>query len=346
MIAIGGLGRRLTLPCLVGGLSLLLACQGGGKAQQSASDQTPTATSQTPAATASAAAASPQPTWWPTPLAGGPEPTGKIAFVTFRDGEREIYIMYSDGSEQTNLTNSSGPDDEPDISPDGDQLVFSSDRENSLDLYVAGADGRGLRRLDDGDGGALSPRWSPDGSRIAFSSSGTITVMNADGSERRAVFESQNEATAEPCRGGAFLGGWSPDGKRLVYYSASVTRSLAWTCIIDVDGSDLRVLSSDPKGWDVEPVWSPDGRRIAFRSHRDGPPEIYLRDLETGAERNLTNNPAADVEPEWSPDGNWIAFASMRDSLNFDIYIMRADGSDVRRLTTDEAKDAYPVWGP
>jgi TolB protein len=143
-----------------------------------------------------------------------------------------------------------------------------------------------------------------------------------------------------------FLGGWSPDGERLVYYAASVSRSLAWVCIIGVDGSNLEVLTSEPEGWDVEPVWSPDGRRIAIRSHRDGAPEIYVLDLETGEWRNLTNNPAADLEPEWSPDGNWIAFASNRDNPNFDIFIMRRDGSDVRRLTTDEAKDSYPVWAP
>ncbi len=302
--------RVLAPAALLGALALLLACQGTPRV----SDQ--------------------------------PEPTGRIAFVTFRDGEREIYIMNSDGSGQTNLTNDPVPDDEPDFSPDGDKIVFTSERDRSLDLYEMNSDGGGLRRLTTEPSGDLSPRWSPDGSHIAYSAGGTLAVINADGSGRKVIMDSQLEATAEPCRAGAFLGGWSPDGQRLVYYSASVTRSLAWLCIVDVDGSNVQVLTEDPSGWNVEPVWSPDGQRIAFRSHRDGAPEIYVLDLETGEERNLTNHPAADVEPEWSPDGNWIAFASIRDSPNFDIFIMRADGSDVRRLTTDEAKDSYPVWAP
>jgi len=58
---------------------------------------------------------------------------------------------------------------------------------------------------------------------------------------------------------------------------------------------------------------------------------------------NLTNHPAMDIEPDWSPDGEWVVFSSNRGG-NFDLYIMKPDGSELARLTTDPDKDSDPSW--
>ena len=282
----------------------------------------------------------------------GRVPEGKIAFVSFRDehngdSNREIYLITPDNPTSVNLTRNSCADDEPDWAPDGERLAWSSDRDGDFEVYVMNADGGDVTQLTV-DGGALSPRWSPDGNLIAYSRGGTIMVVNADGSGPHAVLSSTAEAEGENlCDSGGFPGGWSPDSTRITYYAASAIDQVGHVCIVSLDGSTVETVVSEPPGYNVEPVWSPDGGRVAFRSIRDGNHDIYVYDLDSKTEQRLTDVPALDSEPDWSPSGEWIVFGSNRDSgLSTDIYVMRADGSEVLRLTDHEAKDSYPVWSP
>ena len=93
------------------------------------------------------------------------------------------------------------------------------------------------------------------------------------------------------------------------------------------------------------PSWSPDGKRIAFTSSRDGNMEIYVMDADGNNQQNLTNRPHLDWEPSWSPDGKRIAFMSngeggleIKDG-NLEIYVMDADGSNQRNLTNNRRHD-------
>ena len=97
--------------------------------------------------------------------------------------------------------------------------------------------------------------------------------------------------------------------------------------------------------FDSSPAWSPDGRRIAFESERDGNDEIYVMNADGSGVARLTVNDAIDGSPAWSPDGQRIAFDSLRDD-NFEVYLMNADGSGVTRLTNNDARDWHPVWSP
>ena len=90
-------------------------------------------------------------------------------------------------------------------------------------------------------------------------------------------------------------------------------------------------------GKNYEPVWSPDGERIAFVSSRDDNFEIYVMNADGSEPANLTNNSADDYSPAWSPDGKYIAFVSKRDGNrdgNREIYVMKADGSEPTNLTS------------
>ncbi|MBC7235758.1 MAG: PD40 domain-containing protein [Chloroflexi bacterium] len=114
--------------------------------------------------------------------------------------------------------------------------------------------------------------------------------------------------------------------------------------IMRSDGSDpVRLTENDAD--DTSPVLSPDGRRIAFVSTRDGNREIYVMSSDGSGASNLTLNAAEDWTPSWSPDGQRIAFASFREG-NWEIYTMKADGSDLRRLTNHPAADYAPAWSP
>lgn len=92
-------------------------------------------------------------------------------------------------------------------------------------------------------------------------------------------------------------------------------------------------------------AWSPDGRKIAFVSYRDGNMEIYVMNADGSGVTRLTNHPGSDAHPAWSPDGRKIAFQSDRDG-NSEIYVMNADGSGVTRLTYSPAYDGEPAWSP
>ncbi len=86
-------------------------------------------------------------------------------------------------------------------------------------------------------------------------------------------------------------------------------------------GSEISISPTD----DSDPSWSPDGKKIAFNSYRDGNGEVYIMNVDGSGQINLTDNPADDKNPSWSPDGRKITFQSNRDG-GFKIYVINIDG--------------------
>ena len=287
----------------------------------------------------------------------------QIAFVSDRNGNREIYVMDADGKKQRRLTNNDFPDTNPSWSPDGRRIIFVSDRNKNIaaeegpimvdggiiigdmrkrpQIYVMDADGKNPRRLSNAHIAEWHPSWSPDGKRIAFTSSGGKTtadghwgiyVMDADGKNPRRLSNDPVD-DRDPS--------WSPDGK---YIAFSRRRSGARLDIyvMDADGKNQQRLTKNPSE-DREPSWSPDGERIAFVSERDGNMEIYVMDADGQNPRNLTKNRSKDWEPSWSPDGERIAFTTDR-GRNVEIYVMNTSGKNPRNLTKHPHGDTDPAW--
>jgi Tol biopolymer transport system component len=296
-------------------------------------------------------------------------PDGRtIVFVSWRDGNGEVYAMNADASEPRNLTQHPARDVRPTWSRDGRRIAFVSRRDGNPEIYVMDADGSGKRNLTRNRASDDYPTWSPDGRRIAFlrgrrksqtvdashpnaNCLGTprrcvirfflydLYVMNADGSGLRRL--TRCLARVPDCGGRRQLV-WSPDGRAI--YDGRY--------LVSTDGSGARRLPYIPK----RPVWSPDGRRIAFTRQRGrtgpGPccnpsaADIYVMNADGSGTRKLTHNNARFyAEPAWSPDGRQIAFRSTRNG-NRDIYVMNADGSGKRNLTRNPAKDVRPSWSP
>ena len=100
----------------------------------------------------------------------------------------------------------------------------------------------------------------------------------------------------------------------------------------------------------INPSWSPDGRRLVFESRRHGRAQLYLINADGTAERRLTNSAGEDTHPSWSPDGSQIVFDSYRDSV-WTLYVIRPDGTGERRLIQAPAAARgqfarHPAWSP
>ncbi len=225
----------------------------------------------------------------------------------------------------------------------GGKIAFMSDKDGAPNIYTMNADGSSIAQLTKTQAVNVFPFWSPDGKRIAFSVNATnqpfawrVFVMNADGSDAKAVTNFSSAAAH-----------WSPDGKQFVINSDRdlTTPDVPEVYVVNVDGSNPARLTNLPANVDAQPKWSPDGKKIAFFTNRDGNNEIYLMDADGKNPANLTRHPASDSSPRFSPDCRKIAFVSDRDG-NSEVYVMDSNGANVKRLTNDPASDNYPAWSP
>ena len=133
----------------------------------------------------------------------------------------------------------------------------------------------------------------------------------------------------------------------IAYQSRESGDSRWYVHVMNNDGSDRVRLAEGQSGFLSAPSWSPDGSQLTFVSDMEGDADIWVVDLDGGNLTSLTTDEARDHSPAWSPDGAWIAFASLRDSLYWELYVMRPDGSDVQRLTWwEDASDLSPSWSP
>lgn len=110
------------------------------------------------------------------------------------------------------------------------------------------------------------------------------------------------------------------------------------------DGTGLTQLTFNTAN-DTMPVWSGNGKKIAFRSSRDNDDEIYTMNADGSAQTRRTTNSIFDTSPAYSPAGKQIVFTSQRDG-NAEIYRMQVDGSLQTLLPNNPASDSNPNWQP
>jgi dipeptidyl aminopeptidase/acylaminoacyl peptidase len=264
---------------------------------------------------------------------------GKIVFTSERDGNSEIYVMNADGGDVQRLTDQSGFDAMPDFSPDGSMIVFISSRAGNQNVFIMNIDGSNVLQLTETPSREYHPTFSPDGTQIAFMSErdGNVELylMNTDGTDVQRL-------TDNP----AFDGqpAFSPDGSQIVFVSG---RDGSWQIyVMNADGSDVKRLTTSD-ATDSYPRFSPDGSQIAFESmpaEDISATELYLMNADGTNTYRLTDNEFFDSMPVWSPDGTQFVFVSDRDD-DWMLYLMSADGSNVRPLGTGNAHH-HDWWYP
>jgi Tol biopolymer transport system component len=277
------------------------------------------------------------------PVGGKPEASGKIVFQSDRAvlNEYDIFVINADGTGEAQLTDAPGNDTTPEWSPDGKQIVFTSQRDDGVQqIYVMDADGGNQTRINPSTFDNTQPSWSPDGSKIAFVSrrdgNTDIYVMNADGSDEVRLTDGPGMDDKPK---------WSPDGTTIAYVSTErddLYFGNIWT--MRADGSEQTQITTTATpsqlGYDSDPAWSPDGEHIMFSTTREGPYAIYVMAADGSDQKRIIED---STTPGYSPDGAWVVHQGY-DVITPDIYIARVDGSDRKQLTTYEWHDENPDW--
>ncbi|MBI1684297.1 PD40 domain-containing protein [Caulobacter hibisci] len=177
----------------------------------------------------------------------------------------------------------------------------------------------------------------------------SLVTMNRDGSNRRVVFEVEGRGLdpvlLKKGLAGAFMPGWSPDGQWLTFgmgvWFQERTKGKATLMRVRRDGTDYEPLT-DGTVHSGFPSYSADGKEIVFRVWGESEKGLRVINLDTRQIRVLTTG--YDNLPFWSPDGKRIVFTRKVDAVNFDVFTIRPDGSDLQRLTTNRGNDGHAVW--
>ena len=239
----------------------------------------------------------------------------KILFTSARDGNREVYIMNPDGSEQIRLTQHPANDLNAVWSPIGEQILFVSDRDGKRDLYLMNPDGSNIRRVfknelkrnftyrDD-------PTWSPDGKQFAY------MYINWD-KDIYAIHIANSGEQEENFLANGLYPAWSPDGAEIAYSPLEDGRM---TLINVRTGAQKRILPRKELGGQAMPSWSAMADKLTFSWNNNRlPPDFKLGE---------------DKLPEgWTDKGT--------------IYIVNRDGTDLQQLVAEAGPEAEnPVLSP
>ncbi|MFZ4854926.1 MAG: Tol-Pal system beta propeller repeat protein TolB [Desulfuromonadaceae bacterium] len=260
--------------------------------------------------------------------------TTRIAYVSSQSGNKEIYVMDWDGYNPLPLTKNGSINLNPDFSPDGREIIFTSYKRRNPDLYRRALSSPVEVPLSNRKGLNITGSWSPDGSKIALALSkdgdSEIYTIEKDGSR-------PTRLTANPALD--LYPAWSPDGTQIAFVSDRLGKPQIF--VMKASGGEARRLTTTG-GYNVNPRWSPKGDKIAYSRMTNGGFHIFTIAADGSSESQLTTE-GSNENPAWSADGRFICFSSVRAGGN-GVYVMRADGSGQKKVT--QAKGTYfqPAW--
>ena len=269
------------------------------------------------------------------------EPTGKIVYTCQVQGD-EICSINADGSGWQRLTNLPSASNYASPAPDGNAVLFIGRQTGNAEIYELNLSTGDIQQLTQFKKDVGAPEISPDNKFIAFTyrpsnNIARLWIMNRDGSDPYEFFSSPSQESHDPT--------WSPDGTQILFAMGKGENNKLY--IIDFDGHEPQLVSQmiDTRGrsdWSLQSLISFD---MGEPLHHD----VYTINVDGSDLKKLTGGNNAQGA-SFSPDGKWIAFTAYANLANQDlnsceIYIMRVDGTDRRRLTENNYCDYQPRWG-
>ena len=225
----------------------------------------------------------------------------QLAFVSIRNGKREIWIIDSSGKNERFITSGFLPA----WSPDGRNLAFTrSDAKGRRQIWIIGVDGRGERQLTS-ESSNHCPAWSLKSDKVAYWSGNTrgfgqVWVMNSDGTDpRQLTHPRKNEYTPDGSSANAPAWAFS---EQIAYWAGREHRyGQIWT--MNADGSNQKQLTDEPAPASSDnPTWSPDGKRILFDTQRRKRPEIWVMNADGSDQHVLVSNlRVIPMRTSWQP---------------------------------------------
>jgi len=280
--------------------------------------------------------------------------SGVITFLSGRDsGISEIYTVNPDGSTLTRVVQTDNHNGAPMISPDGTKIVFSASQANTASLYggakinVINTDGTNLKQIYYSDGtNAVDPSYSADGKKIVFvhrvnSSESRISIIDADGKNLTDIYK-------VPSIGNGSLQApkFSPDGTKIIFIYSDSFSSKSELYVMNADGSARTLLSDKATNarfsFNGKIYYCDYGNTVnkgIIKCNADGSsPEIAVPYVKIWGSNYLTT--AAACPFDISPDAKNIVFLK-----NYEMYIIKSDGSNDAKQITTIANAASVCWG-
>jgi TolB protein len=225
----------------------------------------------------------------------------------------------------------------------GSHIFFVSSRTGNKEIWMMDPDGGNQRQLTRYNSISIQPAVSPDGTKIAFTSyvrsNPGIFVFSVDPARDLRFYNQRASVNATPT--------FTPDGRQLLYAS-SASGSCCRIYAVNLDGSNLRPISS-PGAIDVEPKVNPKtGTDVVFVSGRSGPQQIYRMNMDGTDVQRLTPGEGEASNPSWHPGGQIIAYAWTRGYASgaFNIFTMDVATRKYNQLTFSDGRNENPSWAP
>ncbi len=269
----------------------------------------------------------------------------KIAFVSYRTGTAEVYLMKSDGSDVEQITDSPENNSFPyqiDQRTIGFTRMDSLRNSTSFQIDIFTKEERPL----DTEPIRQCAKWEvpgPDSTYYAFIRSTDyrdrelFTFNTVTGREKQITSREEADFKAY-----SINHSWSPDGKRLAFMSGPNWFN-QFIRMYDVDGDSVYAVTD--RGYMNSGLkWLRDGETLIanLKVRDENLYEIYRVDINSGTLKALTTG--INLHPDVSPDGEWIVFESQRHGNDGEVYVMRKDGSEQVRLTRGQSYSGRAVW--